>query len=87
MLQILYLTSGLRAAYWYSRLPVQANPFLKGFFASPLQFFQDYWLPAWHGIVAWALVAVPLALLARLIILPILRRAAIRIEKRKEATA
>lgn len=60
---------------------------LKEFFASPWQFTQDYGLAAWHGIVAWALVAIPLTLLIRLITLPLLRVAASRIEKRKEATA
>ena len=60
---------------------------LKEFFSSPWQFAQDYWLAALQGIIAWAIIAIPLALLARIIILPILRRTAIRIEKRKEATA
>jgi hypothetical protein len=60
---------------------------LKEFFASPWQFAQDYWLAAWHGVVAWALVAIPLIFIVRAIILPVLKSAAGRIEKRKEATA
>ncbi len=60
---------------------------LKEFFASPWQFTQDYWLAAWHGIVAWLLVALPLILLTRLIMLPLLRAAALRIERRREASA
>jgi len=48
---------------------------------------QDYWLAAWHGIVAWLLVALPLILLTRLIMLPLLRAAALRIERRREASA
>lgn len=60
---------------------------LKEFFASPWQFTQDYWLAAWHGIVAWALIAIPLIFLTRLITLPLLRAAALRIERRKGASA
>ncbi len=60
---------------------------LKEFFAHPWQFFQDYWLTAWHAIVAWLLLALPLIFLTRLIILPVLRAAALRLEKRKETSA
>ncbi len=60
---------------------------LKEFFASPWQFAQDYWLVAWHGVVAWLLIALPLVFLIRLLMLPLLRAAALRIEKRKEAAA
>lgn len=60
---------------------------LKEFFASPSQFAQDYWLAAWHGVVAWVLVAIPLVFIVRAITLPLLKGAANRIQKRKEATA
>jgi len=59
---------------------------LKEFFASPWQFAQDYWLAAWHGVVAWAIVAVPLIFIVRALTLPILKSAAGRIAERKEAT-
>ena len=69
--------------------PISASipTLLKEFFASPSQFFQDYWIAALQGIVAWVLVALPLILLVRLIMFPILRAAAGRIERRKEAAA
>ncbi|MFT6180396.1 MAG: hypothetical protein ACJAQT_001608 [Akkermansiaceae bacterium] len=60
---------------------------LKEFFSSPWQFTQDYWLAAWQGIVAWFIVAIPLIFLVRVITFPLLKVAAGRIEKRKEATA
>jgi len=60
---------------------------LKEFFASPWQFAQDYWLAAWHGVVAWFLVAIPLVFIVRAIALPLLKVTASRIEKRKGATA
>lgn len=60
---------------------------LKEFFSSPAQFAQDYWLAAWHGMVAWFLVAIPLVFIVRAITLPLLKAAAGRIEKRKEVEA
>ena len=60
---------------------------LKEFFSSPWQFVQDYWLPAWQGIVAWLIVSIPLVFLVRAITLPLLRTTAKRIQKRKEVRA
>lgn len=60
---------------------------LKEFFLSPWQFAQDYWLAAWHGVVAWFLVAIPLVFIVRAIVFPLLKVTASRIEKRREATA
>lgn len=58
---------------------------LKEFFVNPWQFAQDYWLAAWHGIVAWLIVSIPLILIVRAFSLPLLRAAANRIERKKEA--
>lgn len=60
---------------------------LKEFFTSPWQFAQDYWLAAWHGVVAWALISIPLIFLVRLTALPVLKAAAKRIENTKEIIA
>lgn len=60
---------------------------LKEFFGSPLQFAQDYWLAAWHGVVAWFLVSLPLLFLIRLLSLPFLKIAARKIARRKESRA
>jgi uncharacterized protein (DUF2062 family) len=60
---------------------------LKEFFSSPWQFIQDYWIAALQGTVAWFIVSIPLIFIVRLISLPLLKAAAGRIEKRKEATA
>jgi uncharacterized protein (DUF2062 family) len=59
---------------------------LKEFFTNPWQFSQDYWLPALHGIFAWFLVSIPLVFIVRSITLPLLRAAALRIERRKVVT-
>lgn len=59
---------------------------IKEFFTSPWQFTQDYWLEAWHGIVAWFIISIPLIFVVRIITLPLLKATALRIERRK-ATA
>lgn len=60
---------------------------LKEFFSNPWQFAQDYWLAAWHGIVAWFLISLLLVFLVRAITLPLLRTTASRLQKRKETRA
>ena len=51
------------------------------FRTDPLQFARDFGLAAWHGVVAWLLVAPALAVTVRLALLPVLERAAARYRK------
>lgn len=58
---------------------------LTRFRADPMQFARDFGLAAWHGITAWMIVAPLLALLIKLLVTPLLRKAAGKIQTRKEA--
>lgn len=59
-------------------IPFSIPQLLARFEADPLQFARDFGTAAWHGVVAWLLVAPVLALLLRLALEPLLKRLAIR---------
>ncbi len=59
---------------------------LSKFNADPLQFARDFGLAAFHGVVAWSLVAPFAVLLIKMLVLPILRGLRDSIVKTKEAT-
>ncbi len=53
----------------------------------PVQFFHDFSLAAWHGIVAWAIVAVPLFFILKWSLTPILGRFARRLAREEEVAS
>jgi len=57
------------------------------FKTDPMQFARDFGLAAWHGITAWMIVAPFLAILIKMLATPLLRKAARKIQSRKEARA
>lgn len=59
---------------------------LSRFKADPLQFARDFGMAAWHGVTAWLLVAPVAVVLIKLVVLPLLRRMALAIAKRGEAS-
>jgi uncharacterized protein (DUF2062 family) len=59
---------------------------LARFQADPLQFVKDFGLAAWHGVSAWLLIAPFAAVLIKMLMLPLLRRLATSLQRRKEVT-
>ncbi len=51
---------------------------------SPLKFFSDFGMAAWHGVSAWLLVAPIAAILIKLVTMPILIRLSSRLRRRME---
>lgn len=51
---------------------------------SPLKFFSDFGMAAWHGVSAWLLVAPIAAILIKLVTMPILIRLSSRLRRRTE---
>jgi len=80
----------IRAGQWIhgaDPIPFSIPQLLSRFNEDPALFFRDFGLAAWHGIVAWGIVAVPLFFIVKGIATPILRKAATRLRQRKEAAA
>ena len=50
----------------------------------PLQFGRDFGMSAWHGVVAWLLIAPAAAYLIKLALMPILRQLAVSLKRRQE---
>lgn len=60
-------------------------PQLAGKFKTdPVQFLSDFGLVAWHGVSAWLLIAPFAVILIKWALMPLLRRLAESIKKRKE---
>ena len=57
------------------------------FGADPMQFLRDFGLAAWHGFVAWALVAPLLLFAIKLMITPIFKQVAKRLNRKQEVTS
>jgi hypothetical protein len=53
----------------------------------PLQFARDFGVSAWHGVSAWLLVAPVAAVLVKFAVMPVLKRLAVAIQRRREADA
>ncbi len=68
------------------RLSFSLPELLERFKESPLQFCRDFGVAAFHGVVAWMVVAPFAALLIRTVSLPVLRRLGEVIKKRKGVT-
>lgn len=68
------------------RLSFSLPELVEKFKESPLQFCRDFGIAAFHGVVAWMVVAPFAALLIRTVSLPVLRRLSRAIKKEKEAT-
>ncbi len=71
----------VRAGAWITHTPpltFSIAGLIQRFRASPLQFLQQFGMTGLRGILAWALIAPPLAWLLYLVLLPPLRRHAAR---------
>jgi uncharacterized protein (DUF2062 family) len=67
----------VRAGEWLTHAPRRSfsiRTLLAAFDDSPLRFVQQFGLLGLRGVLAWALIAPPLALLLYLLTLPVLRR-------------
>jgi len=53
----------------------------------PLQFARDFGMAGWHGVSAWLLIAPIAAVLLKLAVTPLVRHAAISLQRGKEAVA
>jgi uncharacterized protein (DUF2062 family) len=73
--------------YGVPLLALSIPQMLTRFRADPMQFARDFGLAAWHGITAWMIVAPLLAILIKLLATPLLRKAARKIQSRREARA
>ncbi len=60
---------------------------LERFKADPMQFARDFGMAAFHGVVAWAMIAPFAAFLIRMAALPVLLRLRDSIQRKKEAVA
>lgn len=61
-------------------------PELMGMFKDdPLRFGRDFGMAAWHGVSAWLLIAPVAAVVIKLAVTPVVRRAAMSLQRRKEA--
>lgn len=60
------------------RLPLSLPVVLQAVKSDPWGALRFFWTSVWHGMVAWALVALPLACLAAFLLAPLFRRWAVR---------
>ena len=52
---------------------------------SPLKFFGDFGMAAWHGVSAWLLIAPIAAILIKLAVMPLVSRLSVNLQRRTEA--
>lgn len=52
---------------------------------SPLKFFGDFGMAAWHGVSAWLLIAPIAAILIKLAVMPLVSRLSANLQRRTEA--
>ena len=69
------------------RMSFSITQLLDRFKDDPLQFARDFGVSAWHGVSAWLLVAPVAAVLVKFAVMPVLKRLAVAIHKRREAAA
>jgi len=69
------------------RMSFSITQLLDRFKDDPLQFARDFGVSAWHGVSAWLLVAPVAAVLVKFAVMPVLKRLAVAIQRRREADA
>jgi uncharacterized protein (DUF2062 family) len=86
VLILVFIRLGERV-YGAPRMSFSIPQLLGKFKDDPLQFARGFGMSAWHGVSAWLLVAPVAAVLVKIAVMPVLKKVAAAIQKRREAAA
>jgi hypothetical protein len=68
--------------YGVPLIPFSISQMIAKFEQSPMKFFSDFGMAAWHGVSAWLLIAPIVAILIKLLATPLLTRLAAKLKTR-----
>ena len=86
VLILVFIRMGERL-YGAPRMSFSIPQLLGKFKDDPQQFARDFGMSAWHGVCAWLLIAPVAALIVKFAVMPVLKKVAAAIQKRREVAA